>query len=372
MKPALWGYLALQVVAFVCVTGFSAPRLVDRPVAPTEWASVGTLRQRHAAQQAPPVSATSYLVYDLAAQQLLLSQQIDQALPPASLTKLMTALLILEQDQLERTVSITAADLIGEASMGLRAGEQVTVEQLLWGLLIPSGNDAAMALARTSAGSVEQFVEHMNERAEALDLEQTRFANPHGLDAANHTSSAQDLLQLTRLLWQDPRFRTMVGTANITIAGHPLQNTNELLTTLPGTIGIKTGTTTAAGECLIALVNHADRQLLVVILGSRQRYADLHTLLAAYDTNFRWVSLAATELSLLNRVDLADGTRWYLRTNGAAPTYLLAPWQAGQVRVFRRIQLPPVGVSWQAGLEVGVLEWRLGKRVLGQQTLVLW
>src|SRR5690606_24636061 len=117
--------------------------------------------------------------------------------------------------------------------------------------------------ARTTAGSVEQFVERMNERAAALGLQQTHFVNPHGLDAPEHRSSAQDLLQLTKLLWQDPRFRTIVGTANITIADHPLQNTNELLTTLPGAAGIKTGTTPAAGECLIALVNHADRQLLV-------------------------------------------------------------------------------------------------------------
>lgn len=372
MKPSLWGYLALQFVALFCLTGFSAPRLVDRPVAATEWVTVGMLRQLHSTHQAPPVSASSYLVYDLATEEILLSQQIDQALPPASLTKLMTALLVLEQDQLDRTVSINGADLIGDASMGLRAGEQVTVEELLWGLLVPSGNDAAMALARTTAGSVEQFVERMNERATSLGLQQTHFVNPHGLDAPDHISSAQDLLQLTKLLWQDPRFRTIVGTANITIAGHPLQNTNELLTTLPGTVGIKTGTTTAAGECLIALVNHADRQLLVIVLGSNQRYADVRTLLAAYDERVRWVTLQARELSLLNRIDLADGTRWYLRPSGGIPSKSLAPWQLQQVRAYRRLQPPPLDAPWQAGTEVGVIEWRLGKSVLGQQTLVLW
>ena len=121
----------------------------------------------------PEISAAALLVYDVDAEQILFERAMDEALPMASLTKLMTSLLVWEADDLNATVTIEAADLVGGASMGLIAGDRLTVEELLWGLLVPSGNDAAMALARHVGGSVDAFVARMNERAAELGLTAT-------------------------------------------------------------------------------------------------------------------------------------------------------------------------------------------------------
>ena len=169
----------------------------------------------------------------------------------ASTTKIMTALLVLEQANLNDVVTVFPAALVGEASMGLVAGESLTVEDLLWGLLLRSGNDAAAALAEHVAGSQQAFVDLMNQRAAELGLTSTHFANPHGLDAPDHYSSAEDLWRLAELAMANPAFRTMVATQSHEAAGRQLFNINELLGLYPGADGIKTGTSDAAGQCLV-------------------------------------------------------------------------------------------------------------------------
>jgi D-alanyl-D-alanine carboxypeptidase (penicillin-binding protein 5/6) len=372
MNLLLPGYSALALLMLCFLTGFGPPRLVDQFESPTQWLTIGQLAAWQDARQPPPLSARAYLLYDVSADRTLFAQESTLALPPASLTKLMTALLILEQNALTVTVTVQASDLIGDASMGLAAGERLTVDQLLWGLLLPSGNDAAMALARHSAGRVEDFVARMNERAQQLGLAQSHFANPHGLDAPNHLSSAADLLLLTQTLWGYPRFRQIVATAEVTISGHLLQNTNELLTTFPGANGVKTGTTDAAGQCLVASIVRDGRPLLIVLLGSQDRYADLRTLYAHYGQNYQWVTGDPRALAALNRLYGPDGVLWPLRVLGEPPTRLLRPWELSNLRAFRWVQPPSATTNWQPGVEVGVLEWRLGNELLNRQSLVLW
>lgn len=367
-KPLLFAGLLL---AIVFLSGFGPPVLLDRPYAPTERVTIGDLRYRAAAVP-PPTSAAAYLVYDVAADQILFAYQPEAPLAPASLTKLMTALLVLEQGHLLDTVTIRGSDLVGEASMGLQAGEQLTVQELLWGLLIPSGNDAALALARTTAGDVATFVDQMNARARQLGLRHTHFANPHGLDAPGQESSAADLLTVTRRLWTYPLFRQIAGTAETTVAGHTLRNTNELLGTLSGANGVKTGTSTAAGECLVASIQREDRQVLVVILGSRDRYHDLRSLDAFYEATYHWTNLDRSELTALNRIYGPGDELWYLRTIGAPTPRLIRSWEILRLRTYRRLDLPTVGVAWKPGMEVGALEWWLGDERIASQTLVLW
>ncbi len=156
----LWLLLGLLAI-LTC--GFGPPTLLDREIDPTYRMSVGELRQMNAARRPPSiVTAPAVLVYDLDAGQTLIAQNAEQPLPPASLTKLMTALLIFEADDLNATVTILPEDQIGGATMALSVGETLTVEQLLWGLLVPSGNDAALALARHHSGQVHVFVQRMN------------------------------------------------------------------------------------------------------------------------------------------------------------------------------------------------------------------
>lgn len=362
----------MLLVAAWFLSGFGPPRLVDRPYTPAQGATVGQLRVWSTAQQVPALSARAYLIYDLDANQLLLAEQKDTPRPPASLAKLMTALLVFERSELTHTVTVVGADLVGGASMGLAAGERLTIEELLWGLIVPSGNDAAMALARSAAGTVDRFVAQMNERAAELGLAQTHFANPHGLDEPGQQSSAGDLLLLTLRLWEYPLFRQMVQTVEITVAGHVLHNTNELLPTFPGTIGVKTGTSEAAGQGLIANIQYNGRQVIIIVLGSRDRYADVRALYAYYRSGYQWVNPEASELAQLNRLYAPNGDLWYLRAVGGAPAMLLRPWETPRLHNYRRITLPAAGVVWSPGMEVGVLEWRLGDTVIGAQTLILW
>ena len=359
----------LLLALFLC--GFGPPRLTDRDIAPTVRLSIGQLQAIAYAQQQPELTAKAWLFYDVDADRILYEQNAEAALPPASLTKLMTALLVLERSDLATEVTVQAADLIDGASMGLVAGETLTVEQLLRGLLIPSGNDAAMALARHTWGTVERFVLRMNERAQELGLAQTRFANPHGFDARNHESSAADLLTLTRMLLAYPLFREIVAQPNAEVAGHLLRNTNRLLGSFDGADGVKTGTTPAAGQCLVASVMRNDHQILLVLLGSRDRYADARRLYAAYESAFAWEGGASSALSVLNRLYDPDGNLWFLRAEGEAPQLLQQRWGSLPLQPYRRLRLPDEGVVWRAGMQVGTLEWRLGNRVIGSQLLIL-
>jgi len=358
--------------------GFTPPTLVDREAAPSQRRTLGQLRQQTQFQRSPAVGSLAYLVYDVRADATLMSINPDTPLAQASLTKLMTSLLILEREAaqpgfLQSTVTVQPTDLVDGTSMGLRVGEILTVEDLLWGMLIPSGNDAATALARFTGGSVDAFVQAMNGRAAELGLTQTHFANPEGLDAPGHHSSARDLLALTQRNWAFPLFRRMVGTAAATVAGHPLRSTNELLGSFAGANGVKTGTTELAGQCLVLSVERDGRQRLVVILGSRDRYTDARTLFAQADLFFSWSRspTASGRLTPLDRMLGAEKRVWLVRPLGEAPALLLPRWQRQDLQIYRRLDLPPLAENWQPGLTAGVLEWRLAGQIVGTQTLVL-
>lgn len=370
IHPWLCWSLGLLLLPFV--TGFGPPQLVDRIYVPTQRVTAGTRQPAPATGQLPELSAEAYLLYDLDANQLLVTHNIHAALAPASLTKLMTALLVLEQADPSAEVTIEGSDLVGGASMGLRAGERLTVEALLWGLLLPSGNDAATALARHVAGSATAFVDLMNQRAQALGLAATHFVNPHGLDATGHTSSAADLLLLTQLLWRYPLFRQIVAVQATEIAGHQLRTTNELLASDNRANGVKTGTTDRAGQCLVAGLQQDGRQTFIVVLNSRDRYADTQALYAYYNANYVWFDGQRAELTTLNRIYGDDGKTWYLRPEGKPTAWLLRRQDLARLHSFRRLHLPSQDQPWHSGMPVGVLEWWLDDQVIGTQPLIFW
>jgi D-alanyl-D-alanine carboxypeptidase len=361
---------ALWATAALLLAGFGTPRLTDREIGPTQRVSVGELRVWAERSQPPLLTATAFLAYDLESDRVLLAQNSQMPLPPASLTKLMTALLVLEQADLRAAVTVEPADLIGDATMGLQAGDTLTVTDLLWGLLVPSGNDAALALARHVGGSFDGFVALMNTRAQELGLEQTHFANPNGFDAEEHMSSAADLLRLTRELWDYPLFRTIVGTDTTTVMGRELRNTNEWLTRFEGVTGVKTGTTDEAKECLIAAVERDGHTVFLVLLGSRERYLDAERLYAAYEAVYTWQTLDGRELSVLNRMLDATGQLRFVQPTGAAPTVLQHEPGVPEVLEYRRLQIP-AGGSLTAGTPVGALEWWVGPEMVGSQLLVV-
>ncbi|RME82140.1 MAG: D-alanyl-D-alanine carboxypeptidase [Caldilineae bacterium] len=282
----------------------------------------------------PQVEAAAAALSDRPSATVLWAKNADASLPMASTTKLMTALLALESLDPDQIVTVPPEAIVGNASMGLQAGEQVSVRALLYGLLLPSGNDAAMTLAIAAAGSEAAFVEEMNRRAAAWGLTQTHFANPHGLDAPGQVSSARDLLALARRALDHPLLAQIVATPSITIEGYTLTNTNRLLTSYPGTYGVKTGTTDAAGQVLIAAARRPTGDALGVVLNSPDRYRDMPRMLDYYFDHWRWVDTGLRPAAI-NKVMAPDGTLYRITT--PSRPLLLQTWQILQLRAERRI-----------------------------------
>ena len=232
----------------------------------------------------PVVRARSFLLADAATGQVLLARDPARARPMASTTKVMTALLVLERLPQQRVVTIGAGPTRTStpSTLGLRAGERLTVRQLLLGLLLESANDAAVALAEAVDGSEAAFVRRMNQRAAALGLRATRYASPHGLDRPGHHTSARDLARLWTVAMRRPDFRALVATRRATVPGprgpRRFASRNELLFSYRWTEGGKTGFTNLAGRCLVASVSRGGRRLVAVALGSVNAFRDLRAL----------------------------------------------------------------------------------------------
>lgn len=252
--------------------------------------NVSPLPQKQVEFVAPGyTSATSILSIDLESQSVLFEKNSNAKVPTASLTKLMTAALILEENHPDNqvTVSGNAASTLG-STMNLRSGEVITVRDLLYGLLINSANDAAVALAEFNAGSESEFVAKMNDKAKRLGMESTNYANATGLDSSIGHSSARDLALLSSHLAKDPNVRAIVKLQSAEIAGHGLENTNDILGEL-GIKGMKTGKTPAAGECLVTLAESpSGHEVITVILGSSNRFADSRTVIDWIYRAYTW------------------------------------------------------------------------------------
>lgn len=306
-------------------------------------------------QRGPRIDAVAAALADRASGEVLWAQNAETALPPASTTKLMTALLALETLSPDQVVTVPVGALVGNASMGLDAGERVRVETLLYGALLPSGNDAAMTLALAAAGDETAFVREMNARAAAWGLNQTHFLNPHGLDAPGHLASALDLAALGRRALDNPLLAGVVGTQQITVEGYFLTNTNELLGAYPGAYGVKTGTTDEAGQVLIAAAARPGGDAVSVVMRSPDRYAESARLLDFYFEHWQRVE-TGLRADALNRLHAQDGSVYALRT--PSRPLLLPRWQAVQLRTFRLIGADA------SGRPVGVQQIWLGEQKL--------
>ncbi len=245
----------------------------------------------------PGVVAHSYLVENGQDGDVLLASHASDRVGIASITKLMTVLVALEHAKPSDVVTVSSdAAGVGESSIHLRAGEQLTVLELVKAALIQSANDAAYALAdHAGHGDVSAFVTLMNERAHRLGLTDTHFARPDGLDAYGHYSSARDVTKLARVAMRIPLVRSIVRERFDTISGGRILHTwNDLLGTFPGLIGVKTGHTSLAGWSEVAAARGDGITVYATLLGSSsrgQRNADLAKLLAYGLSRYRWVAV---------------------------------------------------------------------------------
>lgn len=237
--------------------------------------------------EAVEVSATACVLMDADTGLVLYRKNEDQRMLIASVTKLMTALVVLEQGEVDETVTVTAAHMAEGSSMYLRVGEKLTLEELLYGLLLCSGNDAALALTEC-AGGVEPFVALMNEKAAALGMKNTHFANPNGLDDEEHYSTAYDMALLACAAANEPTLRRIASTRTAAIGGRTLTNHNKLLSRMDGCIGLKTGYTKAAGRTLVSCAEREGHRLVAVTLRDGNDWSD-HEML--YDRGFALVGV---------------------------------------------------------------------------------
>jgi D-alanyl-D-alanine carboxypeptidase (penicillin-binding protein 5/6) len=321
--------IVLSCLAF----GFGPPVLTD--------SDLGSVRlyphqiEAIAAPAMPEVTAQAAIVSDVTSGQILAEKNAYQRLAPASTTKIATALVALQRGRLEEQVTVHESALIEGAKMGLSPSQVVTLEELLYGLLLRSGNDAAIAIAQHIGGSVDGFLQIMNQEARDLGLTDTHFVNPHGLDAPDHYTSAYDLMMMARQALADPTFTEIVSTQEYSFRGRRLSNRNELLGNYRGADGVKTGTTSGAGECLVASATREGHQVLVVILGSEDRYGDASTLLDYYFDNYAWYSLEIGS-GPLNRFQDDEGVWRTLGLQDNAEIFL-PRWQGALLRCFREV-----------------------------------
>jgi D-alanyl-D-alanine carboxypeptidase len=234
----------------------------------------------------PPITAAAWLLYDVETDSVLASHNADEERPMASVTKLMSAVVASRRADPDELVVISDhAAAVGEAEIGLVPGELWTVRDLLAAMMVRSGNDAAVAVAEHIAGNEPAFIRLMNEEAAAMGMANSSFANPHGLDAPDHYTTASDLLIVAQAALEDPLLTKLMRTQTVRFRpdseGRPRRanSTNKLLGVYPGTIGMKTGFTGRAGKVLVSAATQGERTLIAVVMGSKDHFDDSRRLL---------------------------------------------------------------------------------------------
>lgn len=244
------------------------------------------------------VNAKSAIVLDGLTGAVYFELNADEQLPMASTTKIMTAIITIESGELDREYEVKREyTLVEGTSMYLTEGEVLTIRDTLWGLLMLSGNDAALALAGECGGS-ENFVAKMNAKARELGLENTHFDNPHGLDSENHHTTARELAIIAAYALRDETFREIVSSVSCSAAGRSMTNHNRLLRSYEGACGVKTGYTRRAGRCLVSAAERGGRRLVAVTLNDPDDWNDHAEMLDAGFAKFeeRTLQTAGSEI----------------------------------------------------------------------------
>ncbi len=292
----------------------------------------------------PSIRAQSAILMDAESGRVLYELDADTRSRIASTTKIMTGLLACETLALDAEYAVPAEAVgIEGSSMYLRAGERVTGRELLYGLMLRSGNDAAVALAILCDGSVERFAARMNARAAKLGMENTHFQNPNGLDEEGHFSTARDLARLARAAMKNPDFREAAGTKNASFGQRALTNHNKLLWSYPGANGVKTGYTRAAGRILVSSAERGGRLLIAVTICDPDDWNDHAKLLDYGFSAFeKHTFLSAGEA--VGTVPVVGGTRESVNAvSGGTLSWPLRPEEQTELRVhLPRLTFAPV------------------------------
>lgn len=306
----------------------------------------------------------------------LWSRVADDERAMASTTKIMTALVVLDHAAPDEVVTVSSrAAGVGEAEVDLVAGQEITVGELLEATLVRSANDAAFALAEHVGGTVEGFVDMMNQKAADLGLVHSSFANPHGLDAPGHYTSAADLATLAGVAMADPRFAEIVSLESVDVLGSNgvkrYDNSNKLLGTYEGADGVKTGWTNKAGYCVVASASRDEIGLVAVVLGTEdenERFEEARTLLDWGFEHYRTVEVASAETTAayIPVTDYLDRTvAAVVAEDAVVPVFDLDGDITSKIDFQSSVDAPV-----EAGQRLGTLTVTQGERLLAQVPLV--
>lgn len=245
----------------------------------------------------PYVSARSVVVQDAISKTIMYSKNPDILLMPASITKVMTALVALDYwSDLDTIIEVKNEDRAIGQTIDLKKGERITLRNILYGLLVHSGNDAALAVAENYPGGYSSFVAAMNNKAKQLHLNNTTFKNPSGVEQYGHLTTSRDLAVLASSALVNPTIASIVEIQRIVVTDvtgsivHDLETTNELLGQIPGLKGLKTGWTSGAGECLVSYIDRDNKKVIVVVLGSLDRFGDTRLLVNWVFHHHNWIT----------------------------------------------------------------------------------
>ena len=341
------------------------------------------------ATEPPAIMAETGIVIDAKTGQVLYDKNMNEQREPASTTKVITALLALENLELDKTVTIDAETPFTEGSrVYLLEGEQVTVEQLMYALLLESANDAAVALAKEISGSIPAFAVKMNQKAKELGAKNTNFVNPNGLHVEGHLTTAYDLAMIAREAMKNEEFRKLVLTYRYIIPATNKQDTRYLYNTnrliydnktkvmvngvmraakYDGATGIKTGYTSDAGGCLIAGAKRGDTELIAVVMKSTDegRFGDAIALLDYGFANYKSIKVMEAD-TILGEIPIKHGSIKKVQVIAKEEAYATLPSEASKSMVKTKIKLDEnVQAPVAKGQKVGVVELYEGDQLIG-------
>jgi len=321
------------ILSIPLLVGFGPPKLVesDSQRIPVYISQLPSIKS----DVAPTVEARASIIMDASSGRVVYQVNGSGRLAPASITKIMTAIVALERGNLRDKVVISPDFMIEGSTMGLMTGDVVTLEDLLWGMMLPSGNDAAMAIAAHVGGSVLQFVAIMNEKADELGLTNTHFVNPHGLDDEGHYSSALDIAKMSRYALSNPKFSEIVGTKLREVDASRsflLLNNNRLLDDLDLSArvdGVKTGFTDNAGDSIAVSAVRDGRRIIVVAMGTYGRDHAASSLIDYAFSSFGWMNMESAFSKYVATTQLVG-----LASNRTIQSVMLPSWQIAYPTVY--------------------------------------
>ena len=359
---------------------FSSAEESSAPSAQREEGVGEVFRSPFAAEEgALSLACKSAILMEAETGAILYTQNADEALPPASVTKIMTLLLVMEAIdagtlRMDTLLSVSAnAASMGGSQVYLKEGERMSVEDLLKSVVIASANDAAVALAEAVAGSVPVFVERMNQKAERLGMTDTHFENVTGLDdtATNHLTSARDIAVMSRALISHKEILPYSSTWMDTIRNGEfgLTNTNRLVRFYPGCSGLKTGSTEKAGFCISATAERDGLSLICVIMGAESRDVRNHAATTLLDWGFAEYGLYTSEAEDLAPIALKGGLSPSIALKKDRFSIVLPKQLCGRVEM--RVNLPDaLHAPLSAEEPIGCAEFLLEGKVIGNSPIV--